>query len=282
MNEPIFLNLFYILALLGNVIICNHENNIIVIKKNVTHIFVPFDERTNNFVKYVFSEWENETFQLFESIKDPQGIAIDLGAWIGTTAIWLSKNFYHVIAVDGDKVSIKCLIENLKASECSNVTVCENPIGKNNEDVIFGPRFGRLNESTSSILTLHDYQLRAEIFKNLDYARHDDFTIEALTFKQLIHKYVYANTNLASRNVSFIKCDIEGGEEDILEDILSFAYANKSKVYVSFHLSWWKSKKIIDFESIFNKFKTDCPESNVFEYIEKNPFTSLLFAPITL
>lgn len=239
-----------------------NDDYIIVNKKNVLHKFVPFDHLTDTFVKYEFYKWENETFDVFDTVKDAQGIAIDLGAWIGTTAIWLSKNFYHVLAVDADRVSLECLKKNLKASECNNVSLCEKPIAKNNDNVIFGPRFNVLNESTSCILRKHEY------------------TIQALTLQELVDNYIYSNPNIKSHKISFIKCDIEGGEEDIVDDILNFAYKNKVKVYLSFHLSWWKSKKISEYEYLFKYFKTNCPTSNVVEYIKQNPFTSLLFEPL--
>ncbi len=47
----------------------------------------------DDFLVYDFKDWENDTFEVFEKVKNQEGIAIDIGAWIGTTAIWLSKNF---------------------------------------------------------------------------------------------------------------------------------------------------------------------------------------------
>ena len=101
--------------------------------------FVQFDEPTDYFTRHIFQGWENETFLVFDKVKDKNKIAIDLGAWIGTTAIWLSKNFYHVIAVEGDTKSLECLALNLEAAECENVTVCSQPIYSTSEKVIFGP-----------------------------------------------------------------------------------------------------------------------------------------------
>ncbi len=255
------LYLFNAMGFCSNVLSNNVENYIVVNKKNVIHKFVPFDERTDNFIKYVFPNWENETFDVFDLVKDSQGIAIDLGAWIGTTAIWLAKNFYHVVAVEPDRVSLICLKQNLEASECQNTSICKRPIAHTNQNVIFGPLFSALNESTSAILKEHSY------------------TIETITLKQILDDYVYTNDAIKNHKIAFIKCDIEGGEEDIIEDLLHFAYNNKTKVYLSFHLSWWKSKKITDFENLFKSFKTNCPEPNVSLYIRQNPFTSILFEP---
>lgn len=260
-----FKNMFYLVAFIFfSTGYGNAQDYIIVNKKNVMHKFVPFDQPTDHFVRNVFANWENETFDVFDRVKDSQGIAIDLGAWIGTTAIWLSKNFYHVIAIDADKVSLRCLENNLKASECTNVSICDRPIAKTSQKVVFGPRGDALNASISYIKN----------HNSLDYA------VQAMTFKQLLHDYVFKNENIKSHKISFIKCDIEGGEEGILEDVLYFAYHNKTKVYLSFHVSWWKSKKITDFEYLFKFFKIHCPSSNVAEYIIQNPFVSLLFEPL--
>ena len=247
------------------------DNYLIINKKDVLHKFVHFDPTTDNFVKNVFPDWEDETFNVFDLVKDPEGIAIDLGAWIGTTAIWLSKNFYHVVAVDADPISLKCLKKNAQASECSNITICERPVAQYNQKVIFGARGSSFNESISYIKNSEPSDSNSVDENNI--------IIRSITFKELIHDYIFNNENIKSHKISFIKCDIEGGEENILEDMLYFAFYNKSKAYISFHLDWWQSKKITDFEYLFKFFKTDCPCDNICEYLKQNPFASLLFEP---
>ena len=260
--------IFFCLSFLGNqALIASSvqiaEDYIFVEKKDVLHKFVRFDGPTDDFIINYFPAWENETFDVFNEVKDSEGIAIDLGGWIGTTSIWLSKHFYHVVTVEADTRSLECLKRNLVASECPNVTICDQPISGTNQQVIFGPLGINLNESISAI---------KEVSTNLY-----DYLAESITFKQVLDEYVYANEEINSRKVSFIKCDIEGGEENILEDILQFAYDNRCKVYVSFHLSWWKSKQIEEFEPLFQKFQTNCPLRSVSEYIRQDPFGSVLF-----
>lgn len=256
----------FILLLIFTSCIAEENDYIVVNKKNVTYKFVRFDDPTDHFTSRVFHNWENDTFEAFEKVKNPQNIAIDLGAWIGTTAIWLSKNFHHVVTVDCDKVSLVCLEKNLKASECNNVTICNKAIAATNEEVIFGPKGRTLNESISCI--------------KKEKTHPEDYLARSMTFKQIIHDYVFANPDLNSHAISFIKCDIEGGEEDILEDILHFAYYNNCAVHMSFHTSWWHSKKIRDFEHIFKYFKTDCPSNDICQYIEHHPFAAILFEPV--
>ncbi len=174
-----------------------------------------------------------------------EDIVLNIGAWIGTTTICLSKKFHHVIAVETDHVSLECLRNNLHASDCNNVTICNKPVKDINDSIT-----------------------------------------QSITIKQLIYDYVYTNTNINTHKISLIKCDIKGGEEDVLEDILHFAYYNQCKVYMSFHHDWWKSKKINDFHYLFKYFNikttynSDELLKNPCEYIQQNPFGSLLFEPI--
>jgi FkbM family methyltransferase len=216
--------------------------------------------------KNVFENWESETFDVFDKVKDKDTIAIDIGAWIGTTSIWLSKNFHHVVAVEADYESIKCLSNNLRASDCKNTTIAPKPVMDVTKKVVFGPRGDILNESISYMKEKSDNAL--------------DYSTYSITFKQLIHDYVYENQDLNNKKISFIKCDIEGGEENILEDVLHFAYTNKCKVYMSFYVSLWQEKKLEEFAYLFKYFKTSCLDENVLEYIKNNPFGSLLFEPI--
>jgi len=239
---------------------------IVVNKKNVTYQFVRVDQPTDHFTQNIFPVWENETFEVFDQVKDKEAIAIDIGAWIGTTAIWLSKNFHHVVTVEPDYKSVDCLRKNLAASSCSNVSLCDRPLSNTAQNVVFGPRGPLLNESISYIKNCIDSE--------------KDYTVKSITFKQLLYDFIFNNEVLKNRKVSFIKCDIEGGEEDILEDILHFAYNNQCKVYMSFHLDWWKSKKITEFEYLFKYFKINCPERNICEYLAKDPWASLLFEPL--
>ena len=267
-NLPLFASMdeYSVITSLAN--ITNANNYITMTKKGVLYNFVPFDKTTDTWIKNVFPHWEPETFDVFDLVKDSQGIAIDIGSWIGATTIWLSKYFLHVIAVDADKVSVVCLENNLKASGCSNFTICNNAISDKNIDVIFGPAGGqKLNDSMSLI-------------KDQVYSP-DDYIIKAITLENLLNATIYNNEQLKSKKISFIKCDIEGGEENIIQELLSFAYQNKINIYLSFHLDWWKAKDITRFENLFKNFKNNCPNANIYEYLKKDPFGSVLFEPLS-
>ena len=95
----------------------------------------------------------------------------------------------------------------------------------------------------------------------------------SIPFKQLIFDYIYTNDAINSRKIALIKCDIEDGEENLLEDLLHFAYYNKCKAQISFHLDQWKSKKIADFAYLFDYFHTNCHPT-------QHPSGPIIFTPI--
>lgn len=226
-------------------------------KHGVRHVFHDMEGETGRWFIDNFATWEDETFTTFELVKNPEGVAIDIGAWIGTTAIWLSNNFKSVVAVESDPESVDFLKRNLEASGCTNVTICEQPISNVVKDVIFGPRRATLNESMSYI-------------KNKSDNPHD-VVMRTVTFADLPIPM--------ESPVVFVKCDIEGGEEVILDDLLRFCLKNNAQAYVSFHLSWWNDTCILRFSELFAQFTTNVQDP--IRYIgTENGFGSVLFTPI--
>lgn len=250
---------------------CIADEYFIVEKKNVTHKFVKVDDPfVDRFTSKEFQNWENDTFNVFDRIKDKNAVAIDLGAWIGTTSIWLSKNFHHVIAVECDKVSLDHIKKNLRASECDNVSLCEQPITHTNQEVFFGsPKGLPLGESISRVKINTDSTT--------------DFVVNSITLNELLHDYYFENNELCTHPIKFIKCDIEGGEEGILEDVLLYALNNNCQVFMSFHYSWWNKQNITDFTLLFKKFHVFNSKNTIVSapalVIKRNPFISLLFTP---
>jgi FkbM family methyltransferase len=257
------------ICMIGNYANESANDFVKVEKRNVVHKFVKMGGGwVDDFTATLFKTWEEDTFDIFEMVADKNGVAIDIGAWIGTTSIWLSKNFSHVIAVEADKESIIFLNKNLKASECTNVTVCNKALTDTNGIVFFGPRSSisdSLNFSTS-------YVKNEQSSKN-------DFAVPSITLDQFMKQYINENNGIRDRKITFIKCDIEGGEESILKDVLNYANINNCRVWMSFHYTWWKNKKITDFKSELANFYAICPKGDVCEYIQNNPFASVLLIP---
>lgn len=245
---------------------------ITVSKGNVIHKFGKVDQGgwIDNFLANQFVNWENDTFAVFEQVKNKDGIALDIGAWLGTTSIWLSNNFAYVVAVEPDSESIMHLKKNLDASSCKNVRVCEKAITHHGKPVIFGPRVSmfhgdKLNGSMSFVKEKSDSKI--------------DYEVSSSTIADIYEEYIKSDVMLKNKEIAFIKCDIEGGEEMILEDVLKFALKHKCKAWISFHAAWWSHKKIEQFADLFKEFKADVPLNDVVAFIQKYPFESVLFYP---
>jgi FkbM family methyltransferase len=222
--------------------------------------------------RFKSEEWEPETFELFNYVKDSERAAVDIGAWIGPTTIWLSNNFKHVISIEPDVVAFDALQENLKYSNCNNVYTINSPCYNKEVDVIFGTNdFNKAFEAEG----LGSSTSRIKISNN----NLEDRLQKAITL-QYLKKYNFFN------DISFIKVDIEGGEENILLDLFEMGQKNNWKLYVSFHYDWWAQKDIFRFKEIFNMAKkriinmsekTCMPVDDLISYIILNPFCSVYF-----
>jgi FkbM family methyltransferase len=251
------------------------------IKRGVLYVF-NVDALKGNFLGdlHKFPEWEEYTFDVFEYVvrnlrEDERDLVIDIGAWIGTTAVWLSAHFKSVFAIEGDMESCNFFKQTVVFSGCKNVRIVDRPIGHEEKEVIFGPRIGMgrcLNQSTSRIKTVIDSPF--------------DYRAKTITFAGVMNEV----ENVLHLKVSFVKCDIEGGEEDIIEDVLTNAFKKKFCVYISFHVKWWKNEDVSRFGELFSKFTIREFEiekrkgksqgkvlSNPILSLIQNPFESLLF-----
>jgi FkbM family methyltransferase len=221
---------------------------------------------------FMEGQWEANTFEIFNHVKNPNKNAIDIGAWIGTTTIWLSKNFKEVLAIDADKISTKALESNLKNSECFNTYVLNSPIHSTNTEVVFGVnQYVQLYQSQG--LGNSTSQIKDGGFTESDYK------LKTTTLDQLNQIFPFSD-------VSFVKVDIEGGEEHILSDIIKLAEEYHWDLWISFHFDWWKDKNIDRFQNLFNnaidiRFEslqnkiTDPKE--VINLIKTHPFSSIYF-----
>jgi FkbM family methyltransferase len=225
-------------------------------KKNDVVLTLNDDDKDQNlpFWKNIFSSWERETFQVFDQMLHPEKTFIDIGAWIGTTCIYGSKKSKHVFAIEADTRSFADLSKNINLNS-KNITPVNRAIFNVDDQIIhFGKnkfmQNSKLNDSTSQIYTTKD---------NL----HDTYPVKTITISGLIKMY-----DIRVEDISLIKVDIEGGEENILDDLYSLHKIHSVPLYISFHYSWWSDKNLDRFTFLKSQQKAQ---------IYKNPFVSLLF-----
>jgi FkbM family methyltransferase len=212
-----------------------------------------------------FPHWEPNTFKTFRQVVNNEKIAIDIGAWIGLTAIWLSKHFKEVVCIDADKKSVVSLEKNLQASNCANYKIINDAVYETRTKLTFGANnhiaHSAQNDSTS--------QLKAMAPKP------DDYVVSTITLHDIFNTY-------EPSTIGFIKVDIEGGEEYILQQLFLLCKQHKIPFLISFHIDWWQDKDVGRFSHLFENcnVQTDSLDSlkNPVVYLKSQPFGSLFIS----
>jgi len=230
------------------------DNNIIPIQKRNETFLIQFgDERNDHFWKDIYSNWENETFDIFDKYLDPNKQFLDIGAWIGTTCLYASRKSSYVVSVEADHLSVEKLKTNILLNYLDvKVDVENSAIYNETTKILFGPN------SSSNTSNFNDSMSQIKLIQT----KENDRLTNTITFHDIINKYKL-------NNLSLIKVDIEGGEEFILEEILDYTMIHKIPSYISFHYTWWNDKNLDRFIHLSDIQK------NV---IRNNPFCSILFS----
>ena len=235
----------------SNKIIEQIENDFSIVQKYNEKIFLKKNEGKNyNFWILHYPNWENDLFGVFDRFLRKDKVFIDIGAWVGLTSIYASRKSKHVYAIEVDPESVKELRQNCKYN-CDNVTVIDKAIAHVSDKTAFlgansNLQDRPLNDSTSQVFDTH---------------KEGRFEVTTISIKDLISRYSISN-------ISLIKVDIEGGEEDILEDLYHIHITMNVPINVSFHIDWWKDQNLDRFSFLTNDQKN---------FLRARPFGDILF-----
>jgi len=141
-------------------------------------------------------------------------------------------------------------------------TIFEKLKNKNHIVVELGAGVGlntyMIRENNKENITRLESNIRNYCHKNIKLCKKQlvqvkDKLSECITFKELIyyeiHKYF--------QNINLIVCDMDGNEEDILEDILHYAFHSKVKILLKLNTEKWKNKDISRFNYLFEFYNYD-------------------------
>jgi FkbM family methyltransferase len=233
------------------------ESSYLRINKNSEFFFIENNINNPNlsFWKDTYSNWENETFDVFDKYLSKDKVFIDIGGWIATTSMYGSRKSKHIYTVEADNDAFNDMESNLKANCDNNYTLINKAIYNiDDAKVNFGKNFrcstSKMNDSGS--------QIYPEGVISDEY-----YVVETITLETIIKKY-----EIDVSNISLIKVDIEGGEENILNDLYDIHVRFNVPLYVSFHYCWWKDTNLDRFPYLSEHVKNA---------IIANPFVSVLF-----
>jgi FkbM family methyltransferase len=238
------------ISTISKLIILYIENNYLKINKNNEQFLIKNNNPNLTFWKDIYSNWENDTFNVFDKYLSKDKIFIDIGGWIGTTTMYGSRKSQKVYSIDANNDSFNDMIQ----TNCINNYTLINKVIYNIDNIkikIGKNKFlsdSELNDSTSQIYN--------------ENGNSDDLA-ETITLESIITNY-----QINPREISLIKVDISGGEENILNDLISIHNKYNTPIYVKFRYTWWNDPDLDRFNFLTATQKDD---------IKAYPFTCILF-----
>lgn len=148
----------------------------------------------------------------------------DVGAWIGPYTLLASKLYNSVIAFEPDFVALQVLNEHIRDNNIKNVTTVKEGLYNKEAIVNFGFIGGKYGDSLSSI----------------NHPSPISHKIKTTSISTAIELY---------GRPDFIKIDIEGGEEYLIEDLVKQKF---NKMCMSNHGPYMKNRKL--YEETLNKY----------------------------
>lgn len=207
----------------------NKNNELFLIENNTNNLNL-------NFWKYRYTIWEKESFKVMDEFLTKEKIFIDIGGWIGTSAMYGSRKSKYVYCIESDTYSFNSLKENMTINCIQNYTIINKVIDKSKRS-----------------------DLSNETIKNI---KEVDF-IESISLNDILIYY-----NIDINEIGLIKVDINGEEENILNDLMDIKKRYNIKFYIRFYYSLWIDTNLDRFVFLTSKQK---------KTIKQNPFVSILF-----
>jgi FkbM family methyltransferase len=167
----------------------------------------------------------NHEWVILEKLLRPEHNFIDLGAWVGSHSLYASTITKHVIAVEPDPVAFDILRANIVANGYKGTPVRVAITGYEGT-ITLGS--GLLGASTTRVNRNAGGGIGA-------WERGEQFDIKCTTLRDFVKPLA---------DPMFIKMDVEGSEEEILQDIEFFA-EHKPDLYLETHPFWWKDEAAV-------------------------------------
>ena len=252
-----------------------------IVKHNISFIII--DNNTNKSTKWLLNNidvWEPDTFHIFNHYKNNEGVYIDIGSWIGPTALYCANIYKKVIAIEPDPVALRELKKNISVNNYNNISVIEKGLSSENGITQFGGN-GRLGNSESTLLIANKEEYLSYEGRHTQIHSHNEIVeIETITIEKLIEQQ-----NIDPKNISLIKMDIEGGEKIVIPSLVNFLNTYKPIFYISLHRCFLKESdinQIIDILfNIYDKcyyFSNNGTKKLIDKnYIQTNKLNSLVF-----
>jgi len=143
--------------------------------------------------------WDQETFNWIERNKDGK-IFWDIGAWIGPFSLYGSKLFDNVISFEPDFIAAKVLEDHINDNQIKNIKLVRKGLYSDDTIVNFSFIGNKFGDSLSSI----------------NHVNNNAIKIKTISIDTALSLYGIPD---------FLKIDIEGGEEYLIEDLAKHKFS---------------------------------------------------------
>lgn len=193
-----------------------------------------------------FPGWETQTFQILERFLKPGKVYLDIGAWIGPTALYAASLGAQTHALEPDPVAFQRLQRNLEANpDFKDVHLHQLALAAGSGMQPFGGN-GELGNSESTLLVNEVTFLHKG---GLDRHWHGDDPLwrkgQQVQVKTLTLKDFLESQCLSPEHITLIKMDIEGSEKQVLPTLEAALGKARPPLYLSLHRVFLQETEIV-------------------------------------
>lgn len=164
---------------------------------------------------FVLGLYERPFLQFLEKHLRFRRTMLDVGANIGNHSVYLSQSFSQVVCFEPNPTALDYLKKHRDLNTCSNMTICEVGLGKENAKLPF-------------IQDPGDNLGKSHFLQEADTSETPTNILEIRIGDQLIEE-------MGVKNIDFIKIDVEGFEPDVLTGLQETIRQHQPIVTFEFH-----------------------------------------------
>lgn len=162
--------------------------------------------------KVARDEWERSTFTFLERCLSADSVCLDVGAWIGPTALFAAQRCRAVYCIEPDPVAFERLLANIRLNEVGNVLPFHGALSSRNAGVQIANERGFGNSMT---------RVRAA-------PAGGGVTVLGMDLSSFIDWW-------GIDRIDLLKMDIEGAEFDLVPSIIDLLPRFKPAIHLSLH-----------------------------------------------
>lgn len=185
--------------------------------------------------KVAAGDWERGTLRFFEralGTVGPEAVCVDVGAWVGPTALFAAQFCGRVFAVEPDPAAYERLLANLRMNAAANIAPCHAAIAPADGRVALANRRHFGNSMTRAQLSTVDDDGDGGGGGGGDGSTGDLGGNRATVLGLRLATFI---DWLGIARIDLLKIDIEGGEFDLLPALLALPMRLRPVVHLSLH-----------------------------------------------